>query len=327
MGGRPHTPVTRSGLWYCGALCRPIATWWLTRSRSSRRSPSRTSGPARVGARRQSSSTCGIRTSSGRGPSRGPSPSAGASWSSRPRTPSRTQTPLVVYCLSGIRSLLAAKALHDLGYRNVASMAGGVRRWKELRPPADQGRAALDRPDGAVQPPLHAGPGRRAGPEAAAPLEGAPDRRRRARLADGALPGGRRRGHARHHRLGRRRPVQPPAPDPATARSTSGAPRSTPRGIRSKRSTPRRPRRAVRRAADRRQHRAAAQRLRRRRRRLGQLRHPLSRQRRLPPGRQARTSTAPSSSSRGWSPCSRRGAGPAIAASTPSRRRRGWCPS
>jgi molybdopterin/thiamine biosynthesis adenylyltransferase/rhodanese-related sulfurtransferase len=44
-------------------------------------------------------------------------------------------TPLVLYCLSGVRSLLAARVLHDLGYRNVASMAGGVRRWKELRLP------------------------------------------------------------------------------------------------------------------------------------------------------------------------------------------------
>ncbi len=44
-------------------------------------------------------------------------------------------TPLVLYCLSGLRSLLAAKALHDLGYRHVASMAGGIRRWKELRLP------------------------------------------------------------------------------------------------------------------------------------------------------------------------------------------------
>ena len=45
------------------------------------------------------------------------------------------ETPLVLYCMSGLRSLLAAKALHDLGYRNVASMAGGVRRWRELRLP------------------------------------------------------------------------------------------------------------------------------------------------------------------------------------------------
>jgi len=44
-------------------------------------------------------------------------------------------TPLVLYCLSGLRSLLAAKALHDLGYQKVASMAGGIRRWKELRLP------------------------------------------------------------------------------------------------------------------------------------------------------------------------------------------------
>jgi adenylyltransferase/sulfurtransferase len=45
------------------------------------------------------------------------------------------ETPIVVYCLSGLRSLLAARALQELGYRNVASMAGGIRRWKELRLP------------------------------------------------------------------------------------------------------------------------------------------------------------------------------------------------
>src|SRR5215813_6114451 len=44
-------------------------------------------------------------------------------------------TPLVLYCLSGLRSLLAAKVLHDLGYRHVQPMAGGVRRWKELQYP------------------------------------------------------------------------------------------------------------------------------------------------------------------------------------------------
>ena len=43
------------------------------------------------------------------------------------------ETPIVLYCLSGLRSLLAARALQELGYRNVASMAGGIRRWKELR--------------------------------------------------------------------------------------------------------------------------------------------------------------------------------------------------
>ena len=41
------------------------------------------------------------------------------------------ETPLVLYCLSGLRSLLAGKVLHDRGYTNVTSMAGGIRRWKE----------------------------------------------------------------------------------------------------------------------------------------------------------------------------------------------------
>ena len=41
----------------------------------------------------------------------------------------------MLYCLSGLRSLLAGKVLHDLGYTNVTSMAGGIRRWKELKLP------------------------------------------------------------------------------------------------------------------------------------------------------------------------------------------------
>jgi molybdopterin/thiamine biosynthesis adenylyltransferase/rhodanese-related sulfurtransferase len=42
--------------------------------------------------------------------------------------------PIVVYCASGVRSVFAAKTLQDLGYTNVAHMAGGFGRWK------DQGR-------------------------------------------------------------------------------------------------------------------------------------------------------------------------------------------
>src|ERR687897_110090 len=34
-------------------------------------------------------------------------------------------TPLVVYCAGGVRSIFGAEALTDLGYRDVASMAGG----------------------------------------------------------------------------------------------------------------------------------------------------------------------------------------------------------
>jgi molybdopterin/thiamine biosynthesis adenylyltransferase/rhodanese-related sulfurtransferase len=44
-------------------------------------------------------------------------------------------TEVVVYCAGGARSALAAKTLQDMGYRNVAAMAGGFGRWKaEGRP-------------------------------------------------------------------------------------------------------------------------------------------------------------------------------------------------
>ena len=38
--------------------------------------------------------------------------------------------PVVVYCAGGSRSLLAAKVLHDFGYEDVVSLAGGFGRWK-----------------------------------------------------------------------------------------------------------------------------------------------------------------------------------------------------
>jgi len=50
------------------------------------------------------------------------------------RVPDKSQ-PLVVYCAGGTRSALAAKALGDLGYSDVVSMAGGFNKWK------DEGRA------------------------------------------------------------------------------------------------------------------------------------------------------------------------------------------
>jgi molybdopterin/thiamine biosynthesis adenylyltransferase/rhodanese-related sulfurtransferase len=39
--------------------------------------------------------------------------------------------PIVVYCAGGARSALAAKALGDLGYTDVVSMAGGFNKWKD----------------------------------------------------------------------------------------------------------------------------------------------------------------------------------------------------
>ena len=45
------------------------------------------------------------------------------------RVPDRA-TPLTLYCAGGVRSLLAARSLRDLGYENVESMAGGFGAWK-----------------------------------------------------------------------------------------------------------------------------------------------------------------------------------------------------
>ncbi len=41
--------------------------------------------------------------------------------------------PVVLYCAAGNRSALAARALSEMGYTNVASMAGGFDRWKAER--------------------------------------------------------------------------------------------------------------------------------------------------------------------------------------------------
>src|ERR1700675_422683 len=40
-------------------------------------------------------------------------------------------TPIVLYCRTGLRSMLAAKALHDLGYTNVVNLQGGFQRWAQ----------------------------------------------------------------------------------------------------------------------------------------------------------------------------------------------------
>jgi sulfur-carrier protein adenylyltransferase/sulfurtransferase len=39
-------------------------------------------------------------------------------------------TPIIAYCAGGVRSLLAAKAMKEMGYQNVTSMAGGYAAWK-----------------------------------------------------------------------------------------------------------------------------------------------------------------------------------------------------
>ena len=42
------------------------------------------------------------------------------------------EKPIVIYCASGARSLLAGQVLKKMGYLNVRSMAGGIRQWRNL---------------------------------------------------------------------------------------------------------------------------------------------------------------------------------------------------
>ncbi len=45
------------------------------------------------------------------------------------------KTELVLYCGGGFRSALAADNLQKMGYRNVISMDGGIREWREKNYP------------------------------------------------------------------------------------------------------------------------------------------------------------------------------------------------
>jgi rhodanese-related sulfurtransferase len=44
---------------------------------------------------------------------------------------------IILYCGGGFRSALAADALQKMGYRNVLSMDGGWKRWRELGYPVE----------------------------------------------------------------------------------------------------------------------------------------------------------------------------------------------
>ncbi len=45
---------------------------------------------------------------------------------------------IVLYCGGGFRSALAADNLQKMGYKNVISMDGGIRRWRELGLPEER---------------------------------------------------------------------------------------------------------------------------------------------------------------------------------------------
>lgn len=47
------------------------------------------------------------------------------------------RTPIVVYCCTGKRSILAAQRLQEMGYHNVRSLEGGIQGWVESGMPLD----------------------------------------------------------------------------------------------------------------------------------------------------------------------------------------------
>jgi rhodanese-related sulfurtransferase len=47
------------------------------------------------------------------------------------------QAEIILYCGGGYRSVLAAEALQQMGYRNVISMEGGIRAWREAGYPLE----------------------------------------------------------------------------------------------------------------------------------------------------------------------------------------------
>jgi rhodanese-related sulfurtransferase len=49
-----------------------------------------------------------------------------------------TKATLVLYCGGGFRSALAADSLRAMGYEDARSLAGGIRRWRELGLPLDR---------------------------------------------------------------------------------------------------------------------------------------------------------------------------------------------
>lgn len=45
---------------------------------------------------------------------------------------------IILYCGGGFRSALAAESIQKMGYKNVISMDGGIRAWRELGLPEEK---------------------------------------------------------------------------------------------------------------------------------------------------------------------------------------------
>nr|MBI3614517.1 sulfurtransferase [Nitrospirota bacterium] len=49
------------------------------------------------------------------------------------------QAAIILYCGGGYRSALAAESLQQMGYRNVISMGGGIKAWRDAGFPLESG--------------------------------------------------------------------------------------------------------------------------------------------------------------------------------------------
>ena len=120
---------------------------------------------------------------------------------------------VIAYCSTQNRSALAAVTMKELlGYDDVSVMTGGFTLWKDRGYDFDRPHRAHVRAARALLPPPADPGGRPRGTAEAARVQGAADRRRRARLAGRPVSGRGGRRHARHRRQRRGRPVQPAAP-------------------------------------------------------------------------------------------------------------------
>jgi sulfur-carrier protein adenylyltransferase/sulfurtransferase len=54
--------------------------------------------------------------------------------------------PIVIYCSAGMRSVLAAKRLQDMGFTNVVSLHGGLRAWRNADLPITENGDTMDSP-------------------------------------------------------------------------------------------------------------------------------------------------------------------------------------
>lgn len=50
----------------------------------------------------------------------------------------RVDGKIIVYCATGVRSLIGAYLLQNLGYRQVVSLAGGIEGWQEAGNPVER---------------------------------------------------------------------------------------------------------------------------------------------------------------------------------------------